>query len=553
MVTLGTRVAKLEKQVAMALYESSDTAISLSCAILLRYEEYEQLLTKRIQPSDYIDRRKFALDWNSVHILSKSTALSYHNPDIPAKVKYLEAEAACKEYNASFWSRMNDPAFSSVMYSIKDKVSNILGRLTQNKLHYFENKCRFGPGSTTSRSSLSTYADKLHPDNSHVSPDCLPYALFALPHMWRAERPEFVLTRSAKGCIVPKNAKASRCIEIQPDLNIYFQLGAGALLRRQLLWSGIDLSDQGRNRYLAYKGSVSNDLATIDLSSASDTISYSLVAFLLPPDWRTLLEDLRTTHVTWPEGEIQLEKWSAMGNGYTFELETLIFYAACLHAAEVTESSLEDISVYGDDIIVPVSMLDEVKRVIHLCGFRVNPEKTFGEGLFRESCGHDYFDGLNVRPFFLKGKTDGESTFSEICWSYGNAITDWSRRICGGFGRDSVALPSWLRCFTSCPEEERYRIPMGFGGGFISNFDEATPKPARRERGWSGYLFRYGVRPSLKRNGASTNRLVYASSLMGQSHKEEFISYETLPRRKVRSVVSRTGYALSWPDLGSWV
>lgn len=150
----------------------------------------------------------------------------------------------------------------------------------------------------------------------------------------------------------------------------------------------------------ARKASVSGSHATIDLTLASDTIAYQLVRALLPPLWFRLLDSCRSPFTLFKGRWVRLEKFSSMGNGFTFELETLIF--AALASAACGARIGHDLLVYGDDIICPVDGASMVIRVLELFGFIPNRSKTFVTGSFRESCGGDYFSGVAVRPVFLK-------------------------------------------------------------------------------------------------------------------------------------------------------
>jgi hypothetical protein len=95
-----------------------------------------------------------------------------------------------------------------------------------------------------------------------------------------------------------------------------------------------------------------------------------------------------------------------MGNGFTFELESLIFYALAkataerggCHDFEVKRS----IGVFGDDIIVPKRIAKDLITNMSLFGFTVNEEKSFLKGFFFKSCGADYYDCSDVRPFLLR-------------------------------------------------------------------------------------------------------------------------------------------------------
>ncbi len=195
---------------------------------------------------------------------------------------------------------------------------------------------------------------------------------------------------------VPKSAKTDRVICFEPHMNIRAQLAVGSYLRSRLRKHGVNLDDQSINRRRALLGSRTGHLATIDLSSASDMIARELVWELLPIDWACLLDDLRSHNTLWPDGSWRkCEKFSSMGNGFTFELESLIFYAL---ASAVTGN----VSVYGDDIVVPSESFSQVARLLTACGFKLNAKKSFSSGYFRESCGGDYFGGVDCTPVFLR-------------------------------------------------------------------------------------------------------------------------------------------------------
>jgi hypothetical protein len=102
---------------------------------------------------------------------------------------------------------------------------------------------------------------------------------------------------------------------------------------------------------------------------------------------------------------IKLEQFSSMGNGYTFELETIIFMALCHEAllgVGIPPIPGYNLYVFGDDIIVPTDGVRAVTAVLEFCGFKLNEKKSFSKGSFRESCGGDYFNGFAVRPYHIK-------------------------------------------------------------------------------------------------------------------------------------------------------
>lgn len=229
-----------------------------------------------------------------------------------------------------------------------------------------------------------------------------------------AKGPPKVVEGSRISC-VPKNVNISRTICTEPTLNMWFQLGVGNIIRRRLgQVFGLDLETVADvNRELARQGSIDDSedsFVTIDLESASDSISLSLVDACLPSWFAGILRDLRCGEAFLPSGErVQLNMVSTMGNGYTFPLQTLIF--SCVVAAVYGEMGIPhrrldhdcpNWSVFGDDIIV---VRKAYKRVVHLLGilgFVVNKQKSFFEGPFRESCGYDFYKGRFVRPVYLK-------------------------------------------------------------------------------------------------------------------------------------------------------
>jgi len=201
---------------------------------------------------------------------------------------------------------------------------------------------------------------------------------------------------------VPKSAKTDRTICKQPSLNLFLQKGVESVLAACAKRVGITLADQTRNGALAYLGSVGEPFATIDLSSASDSISYELVRWLLPPDWFALLDGLRTTKTKVPGGElITLAKFSAMGNAFTFPLESLIFWSI-LTAVRDLNNDDAPWRVYGDDIICSQRVALQLIEALKFAGFRTNVEKSYFFGSFRESCGFDFLGGAKATPIYVR-------------------------------------------------------------------------------------------------------------------------------------------------------
>lgn len=206
---------------------------------------------------------------------------------------------------------------------------------------------------------------------------------------------------------VPKKTDIDRVAAKEPDLNMFVQKGIGNFLRKALLKrANVNLNDQSINRRLALRGSIDGSLATLDLSSASDSVTTELVFQLLPTYWFTLLDSVRSHVTLLLNGEEHRNyMFSSMGNGFTFELESLIFYALMRTTAFFT-GTRGVVSVYGDDIIIPTGMASQAMMVLNYVGFEVNPDKSFVDGPFRESCGGHYWNGVDITPFYIKEPLD---------------------------------------------------------------------------------------------------------------------------------------------------
>ena len=231
---------------------------------------------------------------------------------------------------------------------------------------------------------------------------------------------------------VPKTTEISRTICTEPICNMLFQKGIGKVLERRLQQVlGIDLATQpDKNRILARLGSKDDSFGTIDLSSASDSMSLSLVREMFPKHVVALLEMTRSPLTTLPGGaEVELHMVSSMGNAYTFPLQTLLFSSLVYGVYRVLSipmdrpfrRSLGNFAVFGDDIIVVRKAYDLTCRMLSLCGFSVNVDKSFNQGYFRESCGRDYWSGDNVRGVYIKSLKHISDRYSAI-----NRLNVWS-------------------------------------------------------------------------------------------------------------------------------
>nr|UJQ85304.1 MAG: hypothetical protein 3 [Leviviridae sp.] len=292
-----------------------------------------------------------------------------------------------------------------------------------------------GPGASNGRSNDNSFFMKMFDSDLTATHSALhDIYYYGIAGRWReaeeTRRRQHGLrtVRGSKTSCVPKNNAISRTICTEPILNMFLQKGIGSVIEDWLRWDhSIDLSLQPEiNAAMAQQGSVNGTYCTIDLSSASDTIALSLCNSILPTPLMHFLKATRSAFTEVNGEEIELHMISSMGNGFTFPLQTLIF-ASLVKAAYITMGlplSVEGkphYSVFGDDIIVCREAYDFVVQLLEGCGFTVNRLKSFSTGPFRESCGHDYFRGHNVRGVYLRRLNSHADFYSII-----NRLMRWS-------------------------------------------------------------------------------------------------------------------------------
>lgn len=246
---------------------------------------------------------------------------------------------------------------------------------------------------------------------------------------WKPAKVELV--NDCRFDFVHKTAKAVRFITPQPEYNLLAQTCVGDCIRKALKVVGIDLDDQTRNQNLAYIGSITRDIATIDLTNSSDNIAMVHGEELLPERIMDYCLATRVTHTTVGDVSHRLNKIATMGNGFIMELQTLI-YAGLAHAVTaLTGGSERDIAVYGDDIVISTASAQPLMDLLVYLGMEPNFSKSYwGDVPFRESCGKHYIAGRDVTPFYVKaplvdedGKPCLRSVFRAI-----NGLMYWQNR-----------------------------------------------------------------------------------------------------------------------------
>jgi hypothetical protein len=214
---------------------------------------------------------------------------------------------------------------------------------------------------------------------------------------------------------VPKTLKTPRIIAIEPAAMQYAQQAVQRSLRDAILEDGflsriIGFDDQEPNRLMASQGSHYGDLATLDLSEASDRVSNQHVRAMLEnhPELLRMVDACRSRKADVPgHGVIRLAKYASMGSALCFPVEAMTFLVIIFLGIErelgtplsreaIVRRFSSRVRVFGDDIIVPTDHVLSVVDELHGFGHVVNTGKSYWTGRFRESCGKEYFDGHDV-------------------------------------------------------------------------------------------------------------------------------------------------------------
>lgn len=249
--------------------------------------------------------------------------------------------------------------------------------------------------------------------------------------------------------LVYKDITKSRSICMEPSSVMFLQQALLDKYRVAMAVGSIsrfvDLSDQTRNQRAAQYGSFSGDVDTIDLSSASDSVSWDLVKKIFPKEHLFYLALTRTADVKTPDGRVvHVRKFAPMGSALCFPVQCIVFTALAIYTAMLhdgwldkhrdtllgggsslvfgrfldhfnryegfirpTSGKIQPLRVYGDDICLDSRLTTQFIRVLTLCGFLVNEKKSFmASSAVRESCGEYYFRGYAVTPlrYSLRGQ-----------------------------------------------------------------------------------------------------------------------------------------------------
>ena len=315
-------------------------------------------------------------------------------------------------------------------------------RAIEERLASYDHVPRHGPGATADRISGNRKYDSMR---WHTRLD--PYFPF---DQFRVCRPDLVLEgtgvpelvdpgaeQPVRVITVPKTLKTPRIIAMEPECMQYAQQSilemlVPAIEMHPLSAGSVNFRSQDPNReYARISSDGTKSLATLDLSEASDRVHCSLVSDMLDglPNLREAVLACRSERADVPgHGVIPLSKFASMGSALCFPIESMVFYTIILmamHDAQnirPTYASIKrmkaGVRVYGDDLIVPVDMVGSVVTHLNAFGLKVNENKSFWTGKFRESCGMDAYDGACVTPTYVRraAPSDRQDAEEIVSW-----------------------------------------------------------------------------------------------------------------------------------------
>lgn len=328
---------------------------------------------------------------------------------------FLRAETLCRitnkrlDYYLSLQPGRLDPALKQQI----DRAAAFVGRICGNYRDFLDSVprlVRFSGGATATRRRVWSHPTRKLRRNGISTVGCFPlcsalYEYAGLPGQYKGK-----VVSWNRVLWVPKNFKTARTIACEPDGNIPFQLALDQWLKLRLRMFGQDLGNQVRNQRDAYRGSVDGSIATIDFSMASDTVSLNAVHALFPSDFVSYLRRVRSPLGLLPDGRtVKYAKLSSMGNGATFTVETVIFFAL----AHAVGSKIAN--VYGDDVTIEAHLASDFMRLARFLGFIPNTDKSFSSGFFRESCGKHYLCGKDVTPHYLRSNILRQANIALLC------------------------------------------------------------------------------------------------------------------------------------------
>lgn len=359
----------------------SETTVDLRSTAFINFQEYDEALCARMVDFKFNQDYRLSTIRRRLLDMCKSFSIDYTDEDIdvgPGETYHNNSghtQMISKLSDLSHWTTTAnclDETYLLIYHnrSLKRLAKQHIGHVscTERAMLYNRHRCHPTPGFA-------------------VFCDLLDKILQVVP--------------GSRGASVPKNNETDRFINIEPFFPMLLQRMVAKGLLRCLKASGYPLdgnlpgsSYSFGDRQAIHKQMISRSwYSTIDFSNASDSVCLNVIQSLFPQKIVSLLEKHRSHHVMLDGTPFELFKLSSMGNGFTFEVMTLLLLATC-------RVFTNDCSVFGDDVIIPNEFADEFLKLTEILGFRPNNKKTFIKSNFRESCGSFFHDDAGYLTSF---------------------------------------------------------------------------------------------------------------------------------------------------------
>ncbi len=396
----------------------------------------------------------------------QALASSFYKKLCPTGTSHAADRAALEKFQ-----RINESCSESFVFGANSEAESCFWDYFRNNLNValephwvfgsFDTECirngmMPGPGAAQKADATTLVSKLFEGEMSYTDDRLISYyraalvetGLWADAEMRRFRQFGFTKVQGGKLFFAPKNAEISRTCCTEANLNLLVQRSIGDFIEDRLVkFFGISLKTQPDwNRELARVGSEYGSFGTIDLVSASDSINLDMLRQALNKGMlKTMIEWSRSEQAVLPDGTcVKLRMVSTMGNGFTFPLQTIIFASAVRAVYQLMDlpsaCPRTQFGVFGDDIVVRREAYDFTCRMLTKLGFEVNVGKSFNSGAFRESCGHDYYRGYNIRGVYVRSLEIPQQVYSLI-----NRLTRWSAFHGIRLNRTLKTLLSWVR------------------------------------------------------------------------------------------------------------
>lgn len=475
-------------EVLMRVLEAFDNPQALAIAISYRTSEFQSvdpILLKEMDPTHFNDAHSYYVHRQIIALFKKSMYMNYDGCAQTESIdNFFEVDRLTLESDARI-RKMTDIRYGGILEYAKDIVRSVIGDQPNYEILYPNlsftkgSVCGLGGSDVNLVKKLEFFSDL--PVSKGAKP-ILDYIVKKDP-LFLNIYPNFIESDICELFTVPKQYNKVRVAAKGQLGNMLLQRPVGEFFKNRLRRVGIDISKQE-----AFHKFVVEEFwdvyATIDQSEASDRLCVELCRKILPYDWFRLLNLIRHHYVVdLSDGMHPLHKMANQGCGFIFELQTLIYYALAKatvlydHGRDRGNKTL--ISVYGDDMICEEVFAPAIAETLVFFGQKINFEKSYFKGRFKESCGCDTFDGFDIRPVYIKQFSNGIRGLYELS----NIVKRISSRYLNDDAFDKRFIYAYRQCLSAIPNTKKYFGTYELGDAVLHASQHEIPKLIKKYEG----------------------------------------------------------------------